>query len=405
MQSYIEEREREVAEREAAWKAELSRRELRWIKLPAELKLMKEAASVACQALLLTMLHSKTYPFRNLEGKTDLKIRALEVVEELRTKRADKQSMLLLDAFNKDRASLPQPLPNPPPLAPIPVAAPDPRTQKMINEKLKKAKDLGEQGKVDEAQKALEEAEALKKLKIYHWTWEGCKVLNMAAEMYVGQAGFGFGISPNPPPARDNAAKLPLANSSMKNVLIPDDFGFQTTTRFQGFLLSGEHEEAATEVVHLSRLGEEWVLWTSEEFGFITPSDSISTGSSIMPHKKNPDPMELVRGKSARVIGDLVTLLTLCKGLPHAYNRDLQEDKEPVFDSVKTILGMLEVSAEFALNIIFNRDRIQNALPAGHLDATTLADYLVNKVKTCYSLALWWYLIVLMLYITVQVQI
>ncbi|XP_020972481.1 uncharacterized protein LOC107626766 [Arachis ipaensis] len=195
----------------------------------------------------------------------------------------------------------------------------------------------------------------------------------------VGQAGFGFGISPNPPPARDNAAKLPLANSSMKNVLIPDDFGFQTTTRFQGFLLSGEHEEAATEVVHLSRLGEEWVLWTSEEFGFITPSDSISTGSSIMPHKKNPDPMELVRGKSARVIGDLVTLLTLCKGLPHAYNRDLQEDKEPVFDSVKTILGMLEVSAEFALNIIFNRDRIQNALPAGHLDATTLADYLVNK--------------------------
>ncbi|XLR50947.1 hypothetical protein HN51_001669 [Arachis hypogaea] len=75
------------------------------------------------------------------------------------------------------------------------------------------------------------------------------------------------------------------------------------------------------------------------------------------------------------------------------------------FDSVKTILGMLEVSAEFALNITFNRDRIQKALPAGHLDATTLADYLVNKVKTCYSLALWWYLIVLMLYITVQVQI
>ncbi|KAJ4721592.1 LUC7 related protein [Melia azedarach] len=100
----------------------------------------------------------------DFEGKTDLKIRALEVVEELRTKRADKQSMLLLDAFNKDRASLPQPLPNPPPLAPLPVPAPDPRTQEMINEKLKKAEDLGEQGMVDEAQKALEEAEALKKL-------------------------------------------------------------------------------------------------------------------------------------------------------------------------------------------------------------------------------------------------
>ncbi|XP_062030287.1 argininosuccinate lyase, chloroplastic [Rosa rugosa] len=131
--------------------------------------------------------------------------------------------------------------------------------------------------------------------------------------------------------------------------------------------------------IHLSRLGEEWVLWASEEFGFITPSDAVSTGSSIMPQKKNPDPMELVRGKSARVVGDLVTLLMLCKGLPLAYNRDLQEDKEPVFDSVKTILGMLEVSAEFAQNITFNKERIQKALPAGHLDATTLADYLVNK--------------------------
>ncbi|GAB2295943.1 hypothetical protein Dimus_030091 [Dionaea muscipula] len=131
--------------------------------------------------------------------------------------------------------------------------------------------------------------------------------------------------------------------------------------------------------IHLSRLGEEWVLWASEEFGFLTPSDSVSTGSSIMPQKKNPDPMELVRGKSARVVGDLVTLLVLCKGLPHAYNRDLQEDKEPVFDSVKTILGMLEVCVEFAQNVTFNRDRIQMALPAGFLDATTLADYLVKK--------------------------
>ncbi|KAK6143155.1 hypothetical protein DH2020_023503 [Rehmannia glutinosa] len=131
--------------------------------------------------------------------------------------------------------------------------------------------------------------------------------------------------------------------------------------------------------IHLSRLGEEWVLWASEEFGFLIPSDSVSTGSSIMPQKKNPDPMELVRGKSARVIGDLVSLLVLCKGLPHAYNRDLQEDKEPVFDSVKTIMGMLEVSAEFAENVTFNQERIRNALPAGHLDATTLADYLVKK--------------------------
>ncbi|KAG6496770.1 argininosuccinate lyase, chloroplastic-like [Zingiber officinale] len=131
--------------------------------------------------------------------------------------------------------------------------------------------------------------------------------------------------------------------------------------------------------VHLSRLGEEWVLWASEEFGFLTPSDSVSTGSSIMPQKKNPDPMELVRGKSARVVGDLMSLLVLCKGLPQAYNRDLQEDKEPLFDSVKTVLGMLEVTTEFAHNITLNGERIQKALPAGHLDATTLADYLVKK--------------------------
>lgn len=136
--------------------------------------------------------------------------------------------------------------------------------------------------------------------------------------------------------------------------------------------------------IHLSRLGEEWVLWASEEFGFIIPSDSVSTGSSIMPQKKNPDPMELVRGKSARVIGDLSTLLLLCKGLPLTYNRDLQEDKEPVFDSVKTIIAMLEVSAEFARNITFNQERIRKSLPAGHLDATTLADYLVKKASNFY---------------------
>ncbi|CAI5523915.1 unnamed protein product [Closterium sp. NIES-64] len=131
--------------------------------------------------------------------------------------------------------------------------------------------------------------------------------------------------------------------------------------------------------VHLSRLAEEWVLWASEEFGFVTPSDRVSTGSSIMPQKKNPDPMELVRGKAARVIGDLTTVLVLCKGLPLAYNRDLQEDKEPLFDSVETVLASLEVTAEFAANVTFNRPRIEQSLPAGHLDATTLADYLVYK--------------------------
>lgn len=95
--------------------------------------------------------------------------------------------------------------------------------------------------------------------------------------------------------------------------------------------------------IHLSRLGEEWVLWASEEFGFITPSDSVSTGSSIMPQKKNPDPMELVRGKSARVIGDLVSLLVLCKGLPHAYNRDLQVSISLTTNINEVILGQLSL--------------------------------------------------------------
>ncbi|BBM97240.1 argininosuccinate lyase [Marchantia polymorpha subsp. ruderalis] len=131
--------------------------------------------------------------------------------------------------------------------------------------------------------------------------------------------------------------------------------------------------------VHLSRLAEEWVLWATEEFGFLVPSDAVSTGSSIMPQKKNPDPMELVRGKSARVIGDLTTILVLCKGLPLAYNRDLQEDKEPLFDSVETTIGVLEVTTEFAQNVTFNKERLAKSLSAGHLDATTMADYLVYK--------------------------
>lgn len=91
--------------------------------------------------------------------------------------------------------------------------------------------------------------------------------------------------------------------------------------------------------IHLSRLAEDWVLWASEEFGFLTPSDAVSTGSSIMPQKKNPDPMELVRGKSARVIGDLTTLMVLCKGLPMAYNRDLQVSQRSSLQKLKALFN------------------------------------------------------------------
>lgn len=120
-------------------------------------------------------------------------------------------------------------------------------------------------------------------------------------------------------------------------------------------------------------------MWCSEEFGFMSPRDSVSTGSSIMPQKKNPDPAELVRGKCARVYGSLVTVLTLCKGLPLAYNRDLQEDKEPLFDAVDTMDITYAITAEFARNVTFNREKIVESLPRGYLDATTLADYLVKK--------------------------
>lgn len=111
-----------------------------------------------------------------------------------------------------------------------------------------------------------------------------------------------------------------MISSSINDIFI---FNSIDAVSDRDFVLEFLSANAIT-AMHLSRLGEEWVLWASEEFGFITPSDAVSTGSSIMPQKKNPDPMELVRGKSARVIGDLVSLLVLCKGLPQAYNRDLQ---------------------------------------------------------------------------------
>ena len=131
--------------------------------------------------------------------------------------------------------------------------------------------------------------------------------------------------------------------------------------------------------IHLSRLAEELVLWSSQEFRFVTLADSFCTGSSIMPQKKNPDIPELIRGKSGRVIGSLMALLTLLKGLPLTYNRDLQEDKEQIFDAADTVSHCLAISAEMLGNLTFNRDRMMQATAAGFLTATDLADYLVGK--------------------------
>ncbi|MBV8085748.1 MAG: argininosuccinate lyase [Chloroflexi bacterium] len=131
--------------------------------------------------------------------------------------------------------------------------------------------------------------------------------------------------------------------------------------------------------VHLSRLGEELVLWSSAEFRFVDMDDAWATGSSIMPQKKNPDFAELVRGKSGRLIGDLVTALTILKGLPLTYDKDLQEDKEPLFDAVETVRDCLDVAAGMLSTLRFNTDRMAAAAAQDYTTATDLADYLVRK--------------------------
>ena len=131
--------------------------------------------------------------------------------------------------------------------------------------------------------------------------------------------------------------------------------------------------------VHLSRLAEELVLWSSREFGFIELPDAYCTGSSMMPQKKNPDVPELIRGKSGRIFGHLQALLTLMKGLPLAYNRDLQEDKRPLFDAVDTVKASLQMATEILPGIKVNTARMAAAARDGLMNATDLADYLVSK--------------------------
>lgn len=135
----------------------------------------------------------------------------------------------------------------------------------------------------------------------------------------------------------------------------------------------------ATIFTHTSRLCEEIVLWCSSEFGFMKLSDKFSTGSSIMPQKKNPDVAELIRGKTGRVYGNLIALLTTLKSLPLAYNKDMQEDKEGLFDSVDTALISLEILAKMLKSSSFDKGAMMNACKKGHLSATDLADYLVKS--------------------------
>jgi argininosuccinate lyase len=165
--------------------------------------------------------------------------------------------------------------------------------------------------------------------------------------------------------ARDLAFERPMANS-------------MDATASRDFL-SELCAALAITAVHLSRIGEEIVLWSSQEFRFMELSDGFATGSSMMPQKKNPDAAELVRGKSARVIGDLVALLTLEKGLPLGYNRDLQEDKTPIFDAVATVDIATAALTGALTTATFRVDRMRSALGEGHLTATEVADHLAAR--------------------------
>ena len=139
------------------------------------------------------------------------------------------------------------------------------------------------------------------------------------------------------------------------------------------------HAAASLAMMHLSRLSEEMILWSTDEFGFVTLDDAYATGSSMMPQKKNPDVAELARGRTGRVYGNLTAALTMMKALPLAYNRDLQEDKEPLFNTVDILTSSLRVIGETLARLDFESDRMQDVAEQGYALATDVADYLVKK--------------------------
>lgn len=191
--------------------------------------------------------------------------------------------------------------------------------------------------------------------------------------------------------ARERTDVMPLGAGALAATTLPIDrrmvareLGFRRIARNSMDAVSDRDfavdflAAAALVAVHLSRMSEELILWTSSEFGFAVLPDEFSTGSSMMPQKKNPDLAELVRGKTGRVIGDLTALLTTLKGLPLAYNSDLQEDKERVFDALDTIKPALDVMAKLWLALRFDRDAMRRAA-GGFALATDLAEYLVAR--------------------------
>jgi len=193
--------------------------------------------------------------------------------------------------------------------------------------------------------------------------------------------------------AARRAGRSPLGAGALAATTFPIDresvaaeLGFDQGVTRNSLDASGDRDFAIELVaalalvqVHLSRLGEEIVLWMSQEFRFARLSEAYCSGSSIMPQKVNPDLAELIRGKAGRVMGDWVALMTVIKGLPLAYNKDLQETQEPLYDAVETVHASLRVAAGMVENLEFDRERLRRAVDEGYLVATELADYLVSK--------------------------
>ena len=192
--------------------------------------------------------------------------------------------------------------------------------------------------------------------------------------------------------ARDSADTMPLGSGAMAGVPYPIDR--ESVARELGFgrisdnsmdavsdrdFLLDFHSAAAVCAMHLSRLAEELVLWSSDEFGFVRLDDRYTTGSSIMPQKRNPDFAEIARGKTGRVYGNLIGLLTTMKGLPLTYNRDMQEDKEGLFDTVDTLIPTLQVASGMVSTMEVQADRMRTAAMNSYALATDVADYLVAK--------------------------
>ena len=192
--------------------------------------------------------------------------------------------------------------------------------------------------------------------------------------------------------ARKRVNVMPLGSGALAGTNFPIDrewmaaqLGFEGVTRNSLDGVSDRDYQlefvnvAALTMMHLSRLAEDLILYATQEFGFIKLGDAIATGSSLMPQKKNPDSLELIRGKAARVFGHAMGFLTMTKGLPLAYNKDLQEDKETLFDTLDTLAGSLKVTATVLRNIEFNAVRAAKAAISDYTNATDLADYLVRK--------------------------